>query len=409
MSFSSFSIIIAVLIISFSYSTVSAQSSVDTTLSPSTTTSATSNLSQSQNVSPQEIYNGMNIETKKFINRIDQLPAFFSFTKNLKKGNSVSPDVQNLKWILNSDARTALTDNPNMALTDLTSAYGPLTEAAVKKFQIVYRSEILDPQGIKNATGIVGMGTIKKLNWLLAQSRVFYSFANSTSTNNLDNFNYTNNNTNATSYNNNFVNFSYAGTSGSMPTFTDYGTSSDYTSSAYITGQTSTSSPSSNTAGTVSSSNSSSGIIGMVAILGGAALLNSGTAVAAGAVGGSVAAGGNVAAEGAAKTASQAVISQFGGRITLNTPCPCSGNYMINLLDLVLKMPISVIFQPGVSTLKMNFNPTIGQNIMGGYVRGPAVCLIYVGVACSPSPTGRPIGVIDTLRGAGTSPSPITK
>jgi hypothetical protein len=351
-----------------------------------------------------EAYNSLNFETRNFVGRLDQLPQNFTFNKNLKKGTPVTPDVQNLKWILNSDTRTALTDNPNMTLTELTSAYGPLTESAVKRFQTVYKSEILDPQGIKSATGIVGKGTRQKLNWLLSHSRVFYTEANNAlanSANNYNNSNYSNSNYANNNYSTNFIDFSnienfinnsgfvqtYATTTGSYST---NGTTSTSTGTALYTSAQITTNGTTNTGSSISSSDdSSSGGLGILAIVGGAALLGS----AAGNAGGT-----------AASNASQAALGQFGGKITMNMVCPCSANYMITLNDLSTKMPLSIMFQPGVSSLKMNYNPTIGESVLGGYIRGAATCMVYVGTGCSSY--GNPSGTIDTMRGVGTTLTP---
>ncbi|MEI6553342.1 MAG: peptidoglycan-binding domain-containing protein, partial [bacterium] len=160
-----------------------------------------------------DVNSNLNTATETFVNRLNQIPQNFIFNQNLKRGTPVSPDVQYLKWVLNSDTRTALTDNPNMTMNELTSAFGPLTEDAVKRFQTVYRSEILDPQGIANATGVVGKGTRQKLNSLLTKSRLVTNYSNvlnTALTQRMASSDYSsNNNYNNTSGNTNTVDFSY--------------------------------------------------------------------------------------------------------------------------------------------------------------------------------------------------------
>ena len=179
----------------------------------------------------------------------------------------------------------------------------------------------------------------------------------------------------------------YATTTGSYST---NGTTSTSTGTALYTSAQITTNGTTNTGSSISSSDdSSSGGLGILAIVGGAALLGS----AAGNAGGT-----------AASNASQAALGQFGGKITMNMVCPCSANYMITLNDLSTKMPLSIMFQPGVSSLKMNYNPTIGESVLGGYIRGAATCMVYVGTGCSSY--GNPSGTIDTMRGVGTTLTP---
>ena len=385
-------------------------------------------------------YSYLNPSTQAFTDRLNQLPINFTFIKNLKRGQVVAPDVVYLKWILNSDSRTALTDNPNMTLTELNPSFGPLTENAVKRFQTVYRSEILDPQGIQSATGIVGVATKQKLNWLLSESRKVVKYPNNTYNNTASNNYNTNYNYNNSGYpvNYNYVDFSYSNNSASTSTDTisilnstsstynsttsEVVTSSDLpaTTTVEVTDGTSTYLVTTNqdgttvvTAGTTTVAGSSNGSsisndstggngFALIGILAGAALLNKALG------GGAASAVGAAAGSTAASVAKQVVLSQFGGRVTLITPCTCGGNFMITLFDLSLKIPLSIIFQPGVSTLKMDYNPTIGQNVLGGYVRTPSACMVYVGSHCNPF--GLPVGIIDTIRGIGTtlSPGPIT-
>ena len=353
----------------------------------------------------QNVYNyaSLNLSTKAFVNRLNQLPQDFTFTKNLKRTQVVLLDVKYLKWVLNSDQRTALTDNPNMTLEELNSSFGPITEAAVKKFQTLYRSEILDPQGIVNATGIVGVATRKKLNWFLSQSRTLIINANNGLLNNGVTYNNSNPN-----YTNNYVYFPYTA-DGSVNNNLTQTSSGDYATRYYSTSTDSTSSmlTASNSTTVLSSpaspnTNSGVGALGILAVLGGGALLSGalggGTSAAAGTAGS--AAGGT-----AAKAGTQTVLSQFGGKIIMNMLCPCSSNYLITLYDLSLKMPLSVMFQPGFSTLKMNYNPTIGETVLGGYIRGPAQCMVYIATGCTTY--GMPLGVIDTVRGIGTTLEPV--
>lgn len=382
-----FPIIIPCLIFSLVLSCVGNLSYADTG-----TTNNTSNTSLVNTYN----YSILSPITKNFVDRLYLLPKDFTFTKTLKRKQVVSPDVVYLKWILNSHQMTALTDNPNMTLLQLNASFGPITETAVKKFQTLYRADILDPQGIKDATGIIGPATRSKLNWLLNLSRNYGANANnSLLNNNTANYNlnyndnnylyfpYTNNsgqinNYNSTTYNGNFV----------VTNTETYITSDSSTSTSTAKTTASSSVATSTTGGTSSSANNdndSSGGAGVIALIGAAAL-----------IGGS----------SAESTAVNTVISQFGGKITMNMLCPCSGNYLITLNDLSTKMSLSLIFQPGASMLKMNYNPTIGETVLGGYIKGPAKCMVYVGTGCTTY--GNPTGVIDT-RGIGTTLTPASK
>ena len=436
-----------------------------------------------------DTYNNLNSETKLFVNRLNQLPQSFIFNKNLKRGTPTSPDVQYLKWILNSDPRTALTDNPNMTLQELTSAFGPITEAAVKRFQTLYRSEILDPQKIANATGIVGNATKQKLNSLLTKSRLIANYSNvlnsalyARSTNTINNnpgfnsntTNYSNSYTNTNS--NNSVDFSYLNSLNLDTIFNNYSSistsSTNYNTALIVVASSSDqaranasttgnrSSHSNNNSNNGSNNSSMGGVMSPMTLIGVTALLSgdfvgssitaylngngtgitgatnllkdagsslsggmlsgsggssNGSGSSSGGAGGAMGlgaagiaggmAGGGGAGGGAAGGAGAAtMLSQFGGKISMTKTCECSGNYMITLLDVGTKMSLSIMFQPGLSSLKMNYNPTMGQTVLGGYIRGAATCMIYVGTSCSSF--GNPTGTIDTIRGIGTTLSP---
>jgi uncharacterized membrane protein YgcG len=426
-----------------------------------------------------DVYSNLNDSTKIFVQRLNQLPQDFVFNKNLKRGVPVSPDVKYLKWILNSDPSTALTDNPNMTLSELTAAFGPITENAVKRFQNVYRSEILDPQGIKNPTGIVGLATRKKLNSLLTKSRLIANYSNVLnkalvvqSTNN--------NSNNYVSGNSDYVNFSnldtlnldtifnnYYDVSTSTPQYTEAETKAESYSDQAVSGNSNNNSNNDNkdkndpTTGipavdqvnqTLSSSPAPGAIapytlMGIIALTSGdfiganimSYLAGKGTGMegmknlvfdaidtaslgktklsqsgggsqgSSGSSGDSSsgslgAAAGGAAAGGAGSAGSQSMLSQFGGRISFTKICDCSANELITLMDKGTNSSLSIMYQPGISSLKMNYALTVGQTILGGYIRGAATCMIYAGTTCTSF--GSPSGTIDTMRGVGTTLTP---
>jgi peptidoglycan hydrolase-like protein with peptidoglycan-binding domain len=53
-----------------------------------------------------------------------------------------------------------------------TEFYGPATAAAVSKFQVKYRAEILSPLGLVNPTGYWGAGSRAKANALCSETVV---------------------------------------------------------------------------------------------------------------------------------------------------------------------------------------------------------------------------------------------
>jgi ABC-type transport system substrate-binding protein len=85
---------------------------------------------------------------------VSRNPAF-QFTKNLTAGSSLASDIKELQKCLIKEVMPDLDANGN---------FGLKTTEAVKQFQIKYRSEILDPQGLKEASGDVKLATREKLN-----------------------------------------------------------------------------------------------------------------------------------------------------------------------------------------------------------------------------------------------------
>jgi len=85
-----------------------------------------------------------------------------TFTRNLKQG-MIGNDVKTLQQFLNSKgfivSKTG-SGSPNKE----TSYFGPATKAALMKFQLFYKKEILDPQGLAVPTGYFGEGTRRVIN-----------------------------------------------------------------------------------------------------------------------------------------------------------------------------------------------------------------------------------------------------
>jgi len=97
---------------------------------------------------------------------IPGIPTDFRFEKTLRYGQ-VLIDVKYLQIVLNSDPETRLAVTGVGSPGRETNIFGPLTKAAVIKFQEKYTSEILAPWELTKGTGIVGKTTQAKLNLIL--------------------------------------------------------------------------------------------------------------------------------------------------------------------------------------------------------------------------------------------------
>jgi hypothetical protein len=93
----------------------------------------------------------------------------FQFNRNLKKGDTVDPDVKYLQQVLNSKPDTRVAETGSGSNQQLSAYFGVKTKDAVIRFQTLYKSDILDPAGLTVANGAVGPLTRKKLNEKLGQ------------------------------------------------------------------------------------------------------------------------------------------------------------------------------------------------------------------------------------------------
>lgn len=87
----------------------------------------------------------------------------YTWTRDLSQG-STGMDVMKLQQFLNADADTRVAVSGAGSAGMETEYYGPATAAAVSKFQVKYRSEVLSPINLVNPTGYFGSGSRAKAN-----------------------------------------------------------------------------------------------------------------------------------------------------------------------------------------------------------------------------------------------------
>lgn len=89
----------------------------------------------------------------------------FTWTRDLKTG-ATGADVMTLQKFLNANADTRVAASGAGSAGMETEYFGPATAAAVSKFQVMHRADILTPAGLTNPTGFFGPSTRAKANAL---------------------------------------------------------------------------------------------------------------------------------------------------------------------------------------------------------------------------------------------------
>ena len=87
----------------------------------------------------------------------------YTWTRDLSVG-SKGADVMKLQQSLNADADTRVAAEGAGSVGMETETFGPATAAAVSKFQVKYRADILSPAGLVNPTGYFGASSRAKMN-----------------------------------------------------------------------------------------------------------------------------------------------------------------------------------------------------------------------------------------------------
>ncbi len=89
----------------------------------------------------------------------------YAWTRSLSSG-STGDDVMKLQQFLNGSEDTRVSASGAGSVGAETMYYGPATAAAVSKFQVKYRAEILSPGGLVNPTGYFGPASMAQANML---------------------------------------------------------------------------------------------------------------------------------------------------------------------------------------------------------------------------------------------------
>lgn len=87
----------------------------------------------------------------------------FNFTKSLNSG-ARDDEVLALQKFLNQNSKTAIAEAGSGSKGSETEYFGTLTKEAVKKFQELFKKDILESVGLTEPTGFWGPSTINKAN-----------------------------------------------------------------------------------------------------------------------------------------------------------------------------------------------------------------------------------------------------
>lgn len=365
------------------------------------------------------------------------IPYGFTFEKDIRFGETVTPDVSYLQYLLNQNPETKVADTGPGSNTELTNYFGPKTRDALIRFQNLYASEILTPAGLTKGTGFLGPNSRRKLNSLAQKTEINSTITPQTPGTQSTSSLYTAPRPqligvvpNLVVGSNNLIDiYGYNFLPKNNSVITNYGTIEAISSeqntikiglsdlpqfnllkeldqATVFFRIRNTNGISNETGGVKYIKNQSIKISTTTDInsLGVAdeqlitdKMLESIVGTGAASAGVSALS----ATSQAADSASTAANFNFGGKLSNIIYCTCSGGQLLTIQDVRGQMK-NLFFRYGQSTLRENYNIySTGVNVLGGYTPSATQCQVYSGESCDTQ--GIAEGDIDTIRGIGTS------